>query len=436
MKIKLVTQEEFDSFKDANSLKTAKLEKELQNYKSTMANINVNQEVKQSVSGYGSVSLPKNTANGQVSVSVKGSNVVQVAPYRIEKWRRCNLSDNGTVLAYYGDANYKEDGSNGQVMVEIHKGYVRTEFLNNERRDYISEYPGAGFEVHPAFIRNGIIKDKIYMSAFEGSIFDTSDNTYLLNDEQVADFAVGTGDKLCSRAKAKPCSGKAQNLTLSNSRILAQNRGVGWELQDFWTVSFIQMCIFIEHNTFNSQTAIGQGVVSINDATAGNTLNNSTITGLTSSLGNSTGQVEHIYIYPDDSTVKTYPVSYHGIENFWGNIWKWVDGLNINNNVPYVADHDFVSNKFDGHYKPLGVTLANINGYIEDWADFRYGFLPSKVGASKIGDYYYQFSGARVAFLGGIWSSASFAGAGSWRLSSSSAGRSRDIGARLLYIPQ
>lgn len=31
--------------------------------------------------------------------------------------RRCNVSDDGTITAYYGDEGYTEDGSNGQVMV-------------------------------------------------------------------------------------------------------------------------------------------------------------------------------------------------------------------------------------------------------------------------------------------------------------------------------
>lgn len=53
-------------------VKTAKLEQELKNYKDVMAQLNPNQEVKQSVSGYGIVSLPKNCANGQVSVVIKG----------------------------------------------------------------------------------------------------------------------------------------------------------------------------------------------------------------------------------------------------------------------------------------------------------------------------------------------------------------------------
>ena len=77
----------------------------------------------------------------------------------ISKWRRCNLSDTGQVLAYYGDANYKEDGSNGQVMVEIHKGYVRSEFSDNQRELFIRTST-VGFEVHPARM---VEIDKIYI---------------------------------------------------------------------------------------------------------------------------------------------------------------------------------------------------------------------------------------------------------------------------------
>ncbi|MDE7362056.1 MAG: hypothetical protein K2N38_09000 [Oscillospiraceae bacterium] len=35
---------------------------------------------------------------------------------------RCNISD-GEVLAYYGDENFKADGSNSQVMVKQPKFY-------------------------------------------------------------------------------------------------------------------------------------------------------------------------------------------------------------------------------------------------------------------------------------------------------------------------
>ena len=55
-----------------DQLKVATIEKELNDYKRTIAGININHEAKQSASGYGTISLPPNAANGQVSVSVKG----------------------------------------------------------------------------------------------------------------------------------------------------------------------------------------------------------------------------------------------------------------------------------------------------------------------------------------------------------------------------
>ena len=57
----------------SNSLKLAKVEKDLNDYQQTISGINPNQEPTQQATGYGIVSLPKNAANGQVSVSVKGN---------------------------------------------------------------------------------------------------------------------------------------------------------------------------------------------------------------------------------------------------------------------------------------------------------------------------------------------------------------------------
>jgi hypothetical protein len=389
------------------------------------------------------VGTGKNSSNVDIDISssvIKGpfSNLTLLGstatPYNLNRWRRCNLADNGTVLAYYGDANYKEDGSNGQVMVEIHKAYARTIFENNRRIDLLSETPAGGYEVHPAFVRNGIVKEKIYFSAFGGCI-QKADGTYLLNDEQTAVFTAGTGDKLASIAGAKPCSGHTQNLTIVNSRILARNRGAGWEQQDFWTSSLIQAAMAIELGKFDTQTVYA-GVTNINDTTAGNTLNNAVITGLTASLGNASGEVNYTYNYPNATSVITKPFSFHGIENFYGNIWKWVDGININNNVPFVADYNFQSDKFTDNYKNLGITLLNVDGWVEDFANIPYTFLPSKTGANKIGNYYYQASGAQVALLGGSWLNGSYAGVAYWSLSTSSGYRYRYIGARLLYVPQ
>ena len=64
---------EYVEQRQADNLKVAKVEKELNDYKATMQQVNINQEPKQKATGYGIVSLPPNAANGQVSVTVKGN---------------------------------------------------------------------------------------------------------------------------------------------------------------------------------------------------------------------------------------------------------------------------------------------------------------------------------------------------------------------------
>jgi hypothetical protein len=345
--------------------------------------------------------------------------------------KRCILNDSGQVVAYYGDVNYVENGSTGQVMVRIPKFYYLAKKIDSIYRWYISPKPQPLFNVHPAFIRDGIEKDCIYMSAYEGCLYDVSALNYITNDAQVADFTAGTGDKLSSIAGAKPCSGLTQNLTLPNARILAHNRGTGWELQDFLTSSAIQLLYLIEYATFNSQAQIGRGVV---DKTDDGSTNMAVNTGATSSLGNASGKAS--------GTDGLVSVSYRGIENFWGNIWKWVDGLNIQaDRKPWVADHSFASDTFTSPYTYLNGTLATTNGYAKDIlfnSSIDCGFLPTVVGGSEnsyLCDYYWQNTGNRVAMLGGSWDGGSFAGGLCWYLYCASSHRYRSVGARLLYVP-
>ena len=186
--------------------------------------------------------------------------------------KRCILTDAGVVLAYYDEPGYVETGkltqvitknsvtypvgTPVQVMVEQPKFYYKVVPLQLEpitdgigyhlrkARYYVSDTPKVGFKVHPAFVRNGVEVDKIYLPAYEGSIYDVSAGTYLLNDEQVADF---DNDKLSSIAGAKPASGLTQNLTRANMRKLANNRGNGWQISDVLSVSVTQILFIIEY---------------------------------------------------------------------------------------------------------------------------------------------------------------------------------------------
>jgi hypothetical protein len=360
--------------------------------------------------------------------------------------RRCNLSDAGVVNKYYGEAGYVEDGSNGQVMVEQPRFYYKvvplvTVPIGNgigshviRARYYVSDSMLEGFKLHPAFIKDGLERPVIYLSAYEGSIYDTSESAYLLADEQVADFTETTGDTLCSIAGAKPASGLTQLLTRANSRQLAVNRGAKWSLATIQSVSASQLLFLVEYASFNTQATIGRGIVDKGSGTG----NESEVTGATTSLGNSSGAAV--------GTNGLVSITYRGEENFWGNLWKWVDGLNIQASslhYAWIADKNFADDTATG-YVNAGFTLAKANGYVSSFGysgGFDWLFLPSAVAGSDsnpVGDNFYQISateGFLVPRLGGNWANGSSTGGYYWYLNCASSDRSRGVGARSLYVP-
>ena len=381
--------------------------------------------------------------------------------------KRCNVSDGGTINAYYGDEGYTEDGSNGQVMVYQPKFYYLVCPLEYDRQEtgygyhlrkanyYVSETQRAGFKLHPAFYdKNGNEVDYILMSAYEGCIYDTSANAYLKNDEQVMD---ASKDKFSSIAGARPATGVSQNLTRPNIEQMAKNRGEGWHSLGIKTASMEQLLMIVEMGMMNLQTAIGQGVVNLPWTTGSDTTSSyAGATGSTASLGNGTGRATKTTTYEGgkatDYTVdgKT-SICYRGVENFWGNIWKFAYGVNIWGNgkmtggMPYIcSDFNYAEGKNTDNYEGAGFTVTKANGYISamgystkyDWL-----FMASEcLGNSSlpVGDYTYiteNLNGYRIALLGGIWVNGSTAGGFYWALNSGVGVRGRAVGGRLVYVP-
>lgn len=381
--------------------------------------------------------------------------------------KRCNVSDGGTINAYYGDEGYTEDGSNGQVMVYQPKFYYLVCPLEYDRQEtgygyhlrkanyYVSETQRAGFKLHPAFYdKNGNEVDYILMSAYEGCIYDTSANAYLKNDEQVMD---ASKDKFSSIAGARPASGVSQNLTRPNIEQMAKNRGEGWHSFGIKTASMEQLLMIVEMGMMNLQTAIGQGVVNLPWTTGSDTTSSYVgATGSTASLGNGTGRATKTTTYEGgkatDYTVdgKT-SICYRGVENFWGNIWKFAYGVNIWGNgkmaggMPYIcSDFNYAEGKNTDNYEGAGFTVTKANGYISamgystkyDWL-----FMASEcLGNSSlpVGDYTYiteNLNGYRIPLLGGSWTDGSRAGGFYWYLCSGVGYRYRSVGGRLVYVP-
>ena len=383
--------------------------------------------------------------------------------------KRCNLTNDGRVAAYYGETGFSTTGkltqavdrnpegtetpdttlqfASGtvvQVMVEQPKFYYKVVPLNVEKkhkggitrkvRYYVSDTPKAGFKLHPAFVENGNENEKIYVAAFEGSLYDASAAVYILDDSQVADF---TADMLSSIANAKPLSGLTQSATRANVRKLAEKRGSGWEQAYAATVSASQMLMLIEYASFNMQSCIGNGAVSKTDDGA---TNMSEPTGTTINLGNASGVAANFN--------GIQMISYRGEENFWGNIWGWVDGINqymdatTHEGTIYIADHTFTDDIGTGAYEDAGIIAVFGDGYVSAFCyseKYDWLFIPGELlgnTALPVGDYCWNGNtGWRVAVLGAGWDKGLNAGAFCWSLDDASSIRYRGIGGRLVYVP-
>ena len=382
--------------------------------------------------------------------------------------KKCIINDEGVVLAYLGEPGYTESGklvtavevddtnypigTPVQVMVEQPAFWYKSVPIDFKKipgkrgfsvqkiRYYISETARFGFKLHPAFYTRDGSKtpvDRIYLSAYEGCAYDVSAGNYILNDEQIVDFTASSGDKLSSIINVKPISGLTQDFTRAKARIIAKNRGAGWGLEDIFSNSMSQLLFAIEYGSFDTQGQIGKGVVNKTDD---GTSNMSNPTGATFDIGNGSGMAP--------GTNGLVSVIYRGQENFWGNIYKWEDGLNVyadgENNQAYIAYGNYQDSKIDGDYVDVGFELANVNGYISaiGWSEeFDFVFLATEtLGAANkpIEDYFYQNAasvGHRVSSVGGAWSTALDAGGFMRFVYDAPWYRYRGRGGRVLFVP-
>jgi len=325
--------------------------------------------------------------------------------------RRVNLADNGTVNYVYGDANFKYDGTAGQVMVQIPKFYYRTDSLANKFRYTISPSPRAGYKVHPAFVVDGVEKNYIYPSAFEG---------------------YQTGGKLCSLAGQAPAGGA----DLPTFRGYAQARGAGWELMDWNTVSAIQLLFIIRNCTLNSQS-VYQGVTDATNAGAVNTGFTAGVGSGSTDLGNASGEAT------SQGTAAKRSFSIFGIENFYGNIYKWIDGVKLLDRRVWIANHGFNdSGTFEHPYVDTGLDMATIYG--EEAAlpiyssTYDYLFIPAtQVTNASFNTYLcdtgYSATGNNAVFFGGNWADALRAGAFFVYASYASSVVGSNVGGRAVY---
>jgi hypothetical protein len=371
------------------------------------------------------------------------------------RMRGCLLLNNGQVNYYLNPTNWaqKEDGSasvltgaDGMVMVEIPKFYVKNESSGTLWKPVISATPLPGYDVHPAFIKDGVEVPYRYYSAYDACVFRPSTSTYFsgTNLESNSDNVNTASDQLASVSGIYPMVG----LTRNEFRLLAANRGTGWRVGDFTLWSAIGILMAVEAQTLDGQAVYGAGNTGNSYLASSSNQNDSphTIAGAGNALGN--GSTDITSGASNTNRPGTSYMKYRGIENFWGNCWNWTDGINIfsegntagnkvfaywSNNRTNFAD-DTATNY--GLLGEIANTLNN-NRYGTQFSQETVWALVTKdfstTSTHGTSDLYRTNSGWRVFRLGSDAEFGSFAGAFAFTGFSGSSSRGRSIGARLAY---
>lgn len=360
--------------------------------------------------------------------------------------KRCLLDNStGAFLGYVDTITQTGslNGSAGQVMVQIPKFYYKHSFNNNVHTWEISLSQASGLEVHPAFSRNDTQLNYRYYSAYEGSV--TQNSATALATGVSASTLTGTAtNKLASisgasgRASASSSDWQiAVNGTRNDFRLLASHRGSGWSQLDYDLQSAVQLLYLIEYGNWNSQSMIGRGICDVTDWSSYNGYYPIATTGKSNGLGNITGVSTN---FTTGATAVNGYMSYRGIENLYGHVWKFMDGCNTNGdgNV-YVCNNtsNFTDNTAT-NYTNLGIILpVGSDSYQTSLQNISRGFLPSTVGGSsesKITDYYwYPRSGWRGAIVGVAANNGSNDGMAGLDLDLASAYAYSSFGGRLVF---
>lgn len=375
------------------------------------------------------------------------------------------------INAYYGDPTFKFDGSNGEVLTRIPEFYWKREIIDGYEYIYISDYAIAGFNKSEEF----------------------SVGRY--------DACIDEDGKLHSYSGYSPSTNK----NITQHRDAAKLLSDEFCMIDY-RYFMLQLLYLVEYANYNSQSQLGNGIVSMRYTAsdkaiiAGETTNTIVIAtndyfkvGQQIAIGTTVDGVSickdrtitEIAEYSKDTTEGTaitfdgepvniaigniihacaqkeggcdslgmksgclvndsqHAVIYRGIENIFGNVFNWIDGLNIQEYQAYICRNpeEYISDKFEAPYNKLGYVNCNERdmyikklGFDEKNPDIA---LPIEIGggagsSSGMCDFYTSSEGNRVALVGGSFHSGASAGLWCWVCIHSSTTSYLDCGARLL----
>lgn len=315
------------------------------------------------------------------------------------------ILNNGVELGKLNPSNFNlyENGNSApvtklgnDVMIAFPRLGVRITTENNKITVSMTNAPNNADFKYYAHSRGDVSTDVFYLGAYKGYV---------------------SGDKLYSTSGQSPTT----NQTIGTFRTQAHNRGSGYEQSGFYQVLFRQCMYVLKYKNLNSQAVIGQGF------TGGSAKHN---TGVTNTKGMDYGS----------TTSSTEPVKLFGIEDFYGNVYEWVDGLatdssrNIFTNTTNFQD----DGKGTGYMSNSSGLSSNIIGYMsKPQGTTEKGFILKEANGSAT-TYFSDNNSLYVscaAACGGHWYSGSADGVFQLGVNYSASASYSVISARLMYLP-
>lgn len=219
----------------------------------------------------------------------------------------------------------------------------------------------------------------VYIPEFWSRIIDDSENSkmyFYISDSELNGFTkhLGSGRYIGRYAcdvnyASKPNGEPKHRISMSNFRTGVTALDNKHYLIDIHSFSAIQLLYIIEFANLNSQSKIGEGLTNVSQ------IQN---LGLTDALIYHTGRTAGV----DEQSA----VHYRWIENLWGNVSEYIDGiLTSGTKVYFCDDYTHYDNVINSFYYDTNLELPNLNNeFIATESCFSNGYLlPKTVGASN-----------------------------------------------------
>lgn len=311
----------------------------------------------------------------------------------MEEYTISNTS--GEVLKKKGESGFSRKNISTPVMVKIPEFYYKIERVGSIFRYYVADGPVDGFRLHPG--------SECYVARYEAIAANSSSLGNFLTSISDRNTAISTG------------------LTRAVFRTRARNMATGFQLYDFAAWCAVGLLYRVEYADWGSQEKIGPGIV--NDTAAHKT-------GETDAMVYHTGRANS----GDNAAVQ-----YRGIENPWGNVSEFIDGINVYGQSVYICtDPEIYTDDTDTNYPYSNIKLPT-SGWIKGLgfsSVFPWAFIPNANGGSSISyipDYTYSGPEWKVLNAGGHITSKQEAGLFFFHAGVTSSGTSNKVGARLQF---